>query len=75
MNRSRERSAGTPVNAPDARDGLLRASKVCELLDCSDRTLRRWVAHGKFPLPDLRIGRSLRWRFSTVDGFIRGDTT
>lgn len=72
MNGSREQPTGAPVNAPDARNGLLRASKVRELLDCSDRTLRRWVAAGKFPPPDRKIGRTLRWRASTVNEFIEG---
>ncbi len=73
MNGSREQPAGAPVDAPDARNSLLRARTVCQLLDCSDRTLRRWVAAGKFPPPDRKIGRTLRWRASTVNDFIQGD--
>lgn len=56
-------------------DRLLGTRKVCDILDCSDRTLRRWVAAGKFPAPDRKIGRTLRWRSSTVDRFINGDRT
>lgn len=56
----------------NALDRLLTARSVCRLLDLSDRGLRRWVACGKFPPPDLKIGRNLRWRASTVDQFVRG---
>ncbi len=54
-------------------DRLIGTRKVCDMLDCSDRTLRRWVAGGKFPPPDRKIGRTLRWRASTVNEFIKGD--
>lgn len=49
---------------------LLSAKHVRELLDVSDRGLRRWIAGGKFPPADLRIGVSLRWRESTVRDFL-----
>ncbi len=47
-------------------DGLLNTASVRRLLDCSDKSLRRWVILGKFPQPDRKIGTSLRWRESTV---------
>lgn len=75
MSTHQEQRSATLATAPDAPDGLMRAKTICTLLDCSDRTLRRWVAYGKFPPPDRKIGRTLRWRSSTVDCFIRGDTT
>ena len=59
--------------AATTTDRLLSAKSVRELLDVSDRGLRRWVAAGKFPPADLRIGRNLRWRKSTVDAVIRGE--
>lgn len=49
---------------------LVGTRAVCRTLDCSDRCLRRWVAAGIFPPPDLKIGRNLRWRVSTVKKFI-----
>ena len=51
-------------------DPLLSARSVRALLDVSDRGLRRWVAGGRFPKPDVKIGRSLRWKESTVAQFI-----
>ncbi len=54
-------------------DRLLSIGSVRKLIDVSDRGLRRWIVAGKFPGPDVRIGRSLRWRQSTVDAVIRGE--
>ena len=54
-------------------DGLLSSRSVCNLLDTSDRNLRRLVASGEFPPPDRRLGRGLRWKHSTVQGFLDGN--
>ena len=53
-----------------ALDRLLSARTVRMMLDTPERTLRRWIAAGKFPPADKRIGRALRWRESTVRRFI-----
>lgn len=37
-------------------DALLSARRLRALLDCSDRTLRRWIQAGRIPKP-VRIGR------------------
>ncbi len=54
-------------------DGLLSSRSVCTLLDVPDRQLRRFVSSGQFPAPDRRLGRSLRWKCSTVQGFLDGN--
>lgn len=54
-------------------DRLLSVRSICEALDVSDRGLRRWIGAGIFPKPDLRIGRNLRWRESTIREFINGN--
>ena len=54
-------------------DRLLSIRSVRALIDVSDRGLRRWIAAGKFPPPDVRIGRNLRWRQSTIDAVIKGE--
>ncbi len=51
-------------------DALLSSRRVCEVLDVSGRQLRRLVAGGKFPRPDCRLNRSLRWKESTVRAFV-----
>lgn len=43
---------------------LLTAAEVRELLRCSDRTIRRWVARGF--LQPVRFGRTLRFRADDV---------
>ena len=65
----------TPTTADNGQlDPLLSTRTVCRLLDTSDRNLRRLVASGKFPPPDRRLGRSLRWKASTVRGFLESET-
>lgn len=49
---------------------LIGAKRVRSILDVPDRTFRRWLAGGRFPAADVRIGRALRWRTSTVERFI-----
>ena len=50
----------------ESLDGLLSVKLVCEVLCTTDRSLRRWVHVGLVPPPDVRIGRNLRWRESTI---------
>lgn len=64
------RDRGAEMTEDATMDRLLSARTVRELIDAPDRTFRRWVAGGKFPPPDRRIGRVLRWRESTVRQFI-----
>ena len=45
---------------------LLSAATLRRHLDVSDRTLRRWLATGRLPEPDIRIGSTMRWRWSTI---------
>lgn len=62
-------SCVTHSNSP--LDRLLTVRDLCEMLRCSDRALRRWIIAGRFPPADLVLGsRQLRWRTSTVRGFI-----
>ena len=60
------------MSAMDCLDRLLSAATVCQIIDTKPRTFRRWIADGRFPKPDMRIGRALRWRESTVRAFIEG---
>jgi len=57
----------------DGLDRLLSVRKVCEILSVSDRGLRRWIHLGLVPKPDVRIGRNLRWRESTIRGICEGN--
>lgn len=51
-------------------DPLWSARKVREFLDTSDKWLRRRLSCGRFPVPDARFGRAMRWRRSTIESFI-----
>ena len=52
-------------------DPLLSTRKVCTWLDTTDRNLRRLIQAGKFPPADLTLGRGLRWKESTLRGWLR----
>ena len=56
----------------DGLDRLLSVRKVCEVLSVSDRGLRRWIHLGLVPKPDVKIGRNLRWKTSTISTLING---
>ena len=52
-------------------DGLIGIKGVCELLDVSDRTLRRIRAVRGFPKPVKGKGR-LRWRRGDIVRYLEG---
>ena len=45
---------------------------VTTALGTSDRNLRRLIQAGKFPKPDLRLGRMLKWKVTTIEAFLEG---
>jgi predicted DNA-binding transcriptional regulator AlpA len=49
---------------------LLRISDLVRFLVCDRRTIERLRASGKLPRPDLSIGRSPRWRASTIQAWV-----
>ncbi|MEM6392787.1 MAG: helix-turn-helix domain-containing protein [Planctomycetota bacterium] len=42
------------------------AGDICERLRINLRTLQAWRQKGVFPVSDLRVGKTLRWRVRTV---------
>lgn len=64
---------GAGASIANGIDRLLPVSRVCEILAVSDRSLRRWVHLGLVPPPDVRIGRNLRWRESTIRAVVSGE--
>lgn len=50
-------------------DPLYTKTRVCEYIGIDDTTLDKWVARGAFPKPDLYLGRSPRWKLSTLVKF------
>lgn len=63
-----------PSRPLQAADTLLTPAQICAYLDISLRTFRRWRSQGDFPLPDFRIGKTLRWRKGTIDRQVGGDS-
>lgn len=53
---------------------MLDMTDICELLCIGKRTLQTWRQNGQFPSPDLSIGKTVRWRRSTVKGWIEKQT-
>ncbi len=48
----------------------LDAEHVAASLQIGKRTLQQWLAAGKFPAADLRVGRVHRWRPATVEAWL-----
>ena len=62
-------AAGTP--AKPAVDRLaLRPKDLETALGVDERTIQRWRSAGKFPKPDVRIGRALLWRVETIQDWL-----
>lgn len=59
----------TMLEAPP--EPMLTVGQVADRLGVSAMTVRRWSNDGRFPAPDVRIGR-FRWLASTVENWIRG---
>ena len=49
----------------------LTREAVSAALGVTLETLRKWRAEGKFPPPDIRIGRIPRWHPSTIDAWVQ----
>ena len=45
--------------------------EVCEYLAISDNTLQRWISVRGMPVH--RVGRTLRFKFSEIDEWVRSD--
>ena len=59
----------TLANAAPPTLLLLSVREVAQAFGTSERTIWRWAATGEIPAP-MRIGRSVRWRRSTVEAFL-----
>ena len=51
-------------------DGLWTARRVCGYLSVTDRWIRRNMACDRFPRPDFRLGRAMRWKGSTIFSYL-----
>jgi predicted DNA-binding transcriptional regulator AlpA len=53
----------------------LRPKDLETAIGVDERTIQRWRSAGRFPKPDVAIGRTLLWRVETIrDWLARGGT-
>lgn len=53
-------------------DSLLGTDKVAELIGVDVGTLNAWRSNGRYSLPYLKIGRSVRYRLADVMAWLEG---
>ena len=52
-------------------DDLMTRKELAEYLKVSPNTINRWKIEGKYPdLPEIKIGRILRYRLSEIDAWM-----
>jgi len=51
---------------------LLTKKQLAEILQCSERTIDRYIYSGKIPKP-LRIGTRKRWRLSEIENWMQSN--
>jgi predicted DNA-binding transcriptional regulator AlpA len=61
---------GEPVPRPDRL--TYRLDELAEALGISRRTIERERSAGRFPRPDVHIGRMPLWKPETIRGWIDG---
>lgn len=49
---------------------LLSVKEVCAYLGVSRRTFQTWRSGNKLPCPDLRVGRTIRYKVSTLRAWV-----
>jgi excisionase family DNA binding protein len=54
-------------------ENLLTISEVANLLRVAEKTIRNKLSDGTWPIPPVRIGRSLRWRRSDIERVMAGE--
>ena len=59
----------TPAPPPAARM-VLRLDDLVELLGVSRRTIERERSAGRFPRPDLSIGKAPLWKPATIQAWV-----
>lgn len=61
------------ASLPNALHEWLKDREVADMLNISERTLPQWRYLGKYKddLPHYKIGRSVRYRRSDVEAFLR----
>lgn len=63
----------TPIEPALARQFLTRA-EAAEYLGNKPQTLALWHSTGRYALPVVKVGRSVRYRISDLEAFIAART-
>lgn len=58
------------LTTADQIEPLLRMVDLERILACSRRTLERLKITGRLPKPDMSVGRSPRWKRTTIEAWI-----
>ena len=61
-----------PAPAPAVERLTLRLADVCQALGVSRRTIERERSAGRFPPPDIHIGKAPLWRPETIRRWVEG---
>lgn len=61
---------GLGCASPSDLEPLLRIADLERLLGCDRRSIERMRSAGRFPAPDLHIGRMPRWRRQAIEDWI-----
>ena len=60
-----ERSTSHPE-----QPALLSINDLAQLIGIAKRTVHTWRASGELPPPDLTLGKTVRWRATTINTWI-----
>ncbi len=52
---------------------LMTVFDICDLLQITDRTVRKWMDNGKLPAP-VRLGRVVRFRRADIEALLEKKT-
>jgi predicted DNA-binding transcriptional regulator AlpA len=62
--------AAGPHPTPAVGRLALRPKDLETAIGVDERTIQRWRSSGKFPKPDIAIGRTLLWRVETINAWL-----
>lgn len=56
-------------------DQLLTRPQAAKFLNIKEQTLAVWASSKRYPLPMVKVGRSVRYRLSDLEAFVAQNTT
>ncbi len=71
MTQSSSRGDTDPLAPKTKESRLLTERQVAAILQIKPNTLAVWRLHDRYPLPFIRIGRTIRYRTEDVDRFLQ----